>query len=90
MLEIGDTLSEQTCQAIRRDILVVIPDATVEVGGSGGHFTIGVVSDAFEGKGLLARQRLVYGAIKDLMAGDDAPVHAVDSLSTRTLLELRA
>ncbi|MFZ6184907.1 hypothetical protein [Nannocystis pusilla] len=29
-----------------------------------------------------AQQRLVYGAIAHLMAGDMAPVHAVDSLRT--------
>ena len=32
----------------------------------------------------IERQRLVYGAIADLMKGDKAPVHAVDSLKTRT------
>jgi acid stress-induced BolA-like protein IbaG/YrbA len=38
----------------------------------------------FAGKNMLESQRLVYSAITHLMAGDMAPVHAVDSLKTRT------
>jgi len=62
-----------------------IEGAAVQVTGSGGHFEISVVSNEFEGKNTLARQRLVYGAIAHLMKGDAAPVHAVDRLETRTL-----
>lgn len=69
---------------IRQAILAKIPDARVAVGGgSGGHFTIEVVSPVFAGKGMLESQRLVYGAIAHLMKGDGAPVHAVDKLTTR-------
>lgn len=69
--------------AVRDAILVAIPDAQVKVEGGGGHFTIEVVSPVFEGKRMLESQRLVLGAIKHLMAGDLAPVHAVDSIKTR-------
>ncbi len=58
------------------------PGDAVEVGGGGGHFTIKVVSAQFEGLNTLKKQRLVYSAIKDLMAGDSAPVHAIDSMQT--------
>ena len=68
---------------IRAAIEGALPDAQVVVGGSGGHFTIEVTSAAFAGKNTLGKQCLVYSAIKDLMAGDRAPVHAVDSLITR-------
>ncbi|HET6585112.1 MAG TPA: BolA/IbaG family iron-sulfur metabolism protein [Nannocystaceae bacterium] len=68
--------------AIRTAIETVIPDATVMVGGGGGHFTIQVVSKVFEGKSMLQSQRLVLGAIAHLMKGDRAPVHAVDKLTT--------
>lgn len=68
--------------AIRDAIVATIPDALVTVGGSGGHFTIEVVSPVFEGKSMLQSQRLVLGAIAHLMKGDRAPVHAVDSLRT--------
>jgi acid stress-induced BolA-like protein IbaG/YrbA len=74
----GDVL-----QAIRDAITGKIPGAHVEVSGGAGHFTIGVVSPEFAGKGMLASQRLVYGAIAHLMAGAAPPVHAVDKLTTR-------
>ncbi|MEZ4383008.1 MAG: BolA family protein [Nannocystaceae bacterium] len=70
--------------AIREAILGTIRDAEVEVSGGGGHYTIAVTSAVFAGKSRVAAQRLVYGAIAHLMAGDRAPVHAVDSLRTLT------
>lgn len=70
--------------AARRAIEAALPGATVAVEGSGGHFRIDVLSELFVGKTLLQKQRLVYSAITELMRGDDAPIHAVDSLVTRT------
>jgi len=61
-----------------------LPDAEVSVTGGGGHWSITVVSAWFAGKSMLESQRQVLGAIKHLLAGDQAPVHAVDSLVTRT------
>jgi acid stress-induced BolA-like protein IbaG/YrbA len=75
----GDVVS-----AIRAAIEEKIAGARAEVEGGGGHYSIVVTSREFEGKSMLASQRLVYGAIAHLMAGDRAPVHAVDSLKTRT------
>jgi acid stress-induced BolA-like protein IbaG/YrbA len=73
-----------TEDAIKSAIVGAIADANVTVtGGSGGHFTIDVVSPVFAGKGMLESQRLVYGAIAHLMKGDGAPVHAVDKLTTK-------
>lgn len=69
--------------AIQAAILASIPGAQVSVEGGGGHYAIEVVSEVFEGKGMLDSQRLVYGAIASLLKGDDAPVHAVDTLRTR-------
>jgi acid stress-induced BolA-like protein IbaG/YrbA len=74
-----------TKEAIRTAILERIPDAQIVVdAGSGGHFTIQVVSPVFAGKNMVESQRLVYGAIAHLMKGDGAPVHAVDKLTTKT------
>ena len=73
-----------TINAIEARILEALPGATVQVDGAGGHFVIAVTSAAFEGLNTLKKKRLVYGAIKDLMAGADAPVHAVDRLDTHT------
>jgi acid stress-induced BolA-like protein IbaG/YrbA len=70
-------------QALREAIESTIENSKAEVSGSGGHYTIDVVSPKFAGLGMLESQRLVYGAIAHLMSGDLAPVHAVDRLKTR-------
>lgn len=71
-------------EEIENAVKSAIPDAEVEVEGGGGHFALRVVSPIFEGKNRVARQRLVLGALKELMAGDRAPVHAIDRLITET------
>lgn len=67
-------------EEVKTAILKAIPDAEVEVLGGGGHFEIAVISPIFEGKRILEQQRIVYSAITHLMAGDTAPVHAVDKM----------
>lgn len=42
--------------------------------GGGGHFLVLVVSPRFEGVGRVAAQRMVYGALADLMTRD---IHAL-------------
>jgi acid stress-induced BolA-like protein IbaG/YrbA len=57
-----------------------MPDARVEVEGSDGvHFEALVVSPAFAGRAPLARHRLVYATLGELMGG------AIHALSLRTL-----
>jgi acid stress-induced BolA-like protein IbaG/YrbA len=70
--------------AISSSIQAQLPDAIVQVSGSGGHYNIDVVSAAFAGNSMLHNQRLVLSAIKHLINGAAPPVHAVDSLKTRT------
>lgn len=70
--------------ALREAIEGQIPNSRAEINGGGGHFNIEVTSPVFTGKGMLESQRLVYSAIAHMMKGDRAPVHAVDSLKTRT------
>jgi stress-induced morphogen len=70
--------------AIQAAVESAIPGAVVRATGGGGHYNVEVVSSAFEGKNTLARHRMVLTAIAPLMAGDMAPVHAVDSLVTET------
>jgi acid stress-induced BolA-like protein IbaG/YrbA len=79
-------LTMDVLAALRTAILEKIPDANVDVqpGSGGGHYTIAVVSPVFAGKNMVDSQRLVYGAIAHLMKGNDAPVHAVDKLTTKT------
>jgi acid stress-induced BolA-like protein IbaG/YrbA len=78
------TFEGSVIDALRSAIEQKIPQAQAVVNGGGGHFTIEVVSPVFAGKSMLESQKLVYGAIAHLMKGDGAPVHAVDSLKTRT------
>jgi stress-induced morphogen len=74
-LSIADALK----QAIARSV----PDAQVEVVSSGGgHYSLHVRSPAFRDRSTLERHRMVYTAIAPLMAGDTAPVHAIDTLQT--------
>ena len=74
---------DDVAAALREAILATIPDATVQVApGTPGHFEIRVASKTFAGQSLVQQQQRVYAAIKDLMAGDMAPVHAIDRLRT--------
>ncbi len=42
--------------------------------GGGGHFTVTIVADVFEGKGLLQRHRMVYAALGSAMQSE---IHAL-------------
>ena len=58
-----------------------LPGAQVEVSGADGvHFEATVVSAAFAGKLPLARHRLVYATLGELMGGE---IHAL-ALKTKT------
>ena len=75
---------EEIAEQMRDAITKAMPGATVSVtANSPGHFEVDVVSDAFEGLSRVKQQQLVYAAIAPLMAGDSAPVHAVDRMTTR-------
>ena len=78
------TLDGSIQEQIRRAVVEQIADAKVEVTGAGGHFSLVVTSREFQGKSTLAKQRLVLRAIAPLMSGQNAPVHAIDSLQTLT------
>ncbi len=66
---------------LRTALQTGIADATsIDVSGDGRHFNIAIVAPSFEGQSTLERHRRVLGAIRELMAGDDAPVHAIDSI----------
>jgi stress-induced morphogen len=76
-------MSNDVRAALEDAIRAALPDADVlATSGSGGHFTLAVTSKAFAGKSMMESHRLVYAAIAPLMKGDQAPVHAIDSLKT--------
>jgi len=70
--------------ALRKAIEQQIPNSRAAVSGGDGHFSIEVTSPAFAGRIRLERHWLVYLAIVHLLEGDASPVHAIDSLKTRT------
>lgn len=61
-------------------ILEVVDDSARHAGHAGNkgggesHFNVVIVSDAFQGQGRVQRQRAVYGALAEELAG---PVHAL-------------
>ena len=76
---------EALVDALREAVLAALPGAAVEVeAGSPGHFALSVVSADFAGLPRVRQQQKVYAAIAHLMAGDAAPVHAIDQLITKT------
>jgi len=69
-------------QELKELIELGLPGAYVEVRditGSGNHFEALVVSDTFEGKGLIERHQAVYAALGDTMR------ERVHALSLKTL-----
>ena len=67
-------------QTLQRLIEAGMPGALVEVDGEDGvHFEARVVSDAFRGKAPLARHRMVYATLGELMGG------AIHALALKTL-----
>jgi acid stress-induced BolA-like protein IbaG/YrbA len=76
-----EEIAQQLVQAIQRSL----PGAAVEVQiGSPGHFELAVTSSALAGRSRVKQQQTVYAAIAHLMAGDSAPVHAIDRMTIRT------
>ncbi len=68
---------------IKQRIASAIPGAGVVVNlASDRHYEISVVSAAFEGLSQVKQHQQVYAAITDLMAGDNASVHAIDRMNT--------
>lgn len=67
-------------QTIKNLIEQGLPGATAEVSGADGvHFEAVVTADAFRGKLPLARHRLVYATLGDLMGG------AIHALALKTV-----
>ena len=48
--------------------------------GGGGHFTVNIISDAFAGKSLIERHRMVYAAMGEMMQSE---IHAL-SINAKT------
>jgi stress-induced morphogen len=76
--------AEPVAEEIRARIERELPGARARVRSTAtGHFEIEVESAAFAGKPRVRQHQMVYAAIAPLMAGDAAPVHAIDRLDCR-------
>lgn len=69
---------------IRMLIEQALPGSHVTVTGDGRHFEAVVVSEAFAGRSLLQRHRLVLDAVHDRIASEE--LHAI-SIKTKTPAE---
>lgn len=54
--------------------------------GGAGHFQVNIVADAFDGKSLIERHRMVYAAVDDIMHSE---IHAL-SIQASTPGEVQA
>lgn len=65
---------------IERLIKATFPQARVEIrdlAGDGNHYAATVVDESFRGKNRVQQQRMVNLALKDILEGPDAPLHAL-------------
>jgi BolA protein len=82
---LGTADTDGVAREMKSAIESAIAGAAAEVDARGaGHYEVRVVAAAFEGKSLVQRQQMVYGAIGRFLLGDTAPVHAIDRMETRT------
>lgn len=69
---------------IKQRIETQIPNAQADViCGGERHYALTVISETFDGLSLVKQHQMVYATIKDLMAGNDAPIHAIDKMNLR-------
>jgi len=80
-------IDERLHAALNPDTLEIQDDSHMHAGHAsakgGGHFTVTIVADVFEGKSLIARHRLVYDALADAMQQE---IHAL-SIKAKTPTE---
>ncbi len=65
---------------IERLILATFPDAKVEIqdlAGDNNHFAATVIDESFRGKNRVQQQRMVNAALKEILEGQNAPLHAL-------------
>jgi BolA protein len=78
---------KQTLAGLTPSILEIQDDSALHAGHAGntggGHYTVFIVSDAFEGLPLIKRHRLVYDAVGSLM---EQAIHAL-SIQAKTSAE---
>ncbi|HUA54505.1 MAG TPA: BolA family protein [Candidatus Sulfotelmatobacter sp.] len=88
-MSVADSITTKLTAAFRPQRLQVIDESRHHAGHAGArpggetHFAVVIVADAFAGKSRVERQRLIYAALAEELAG---PVHAL-SLKALTSAE---
>ncbi|MGR3482627.1 BolA/IbaG family iron-sulfur metabolism protein [Salipiger marinus] len=70
---------------IEKLIRTAFPQAKVtitDLAGDGNHYAAEVIDESFRGQNRVQRQRAVYAALKDKMAGSHGDLHAL-ALTTK-------
>jgi len=88
-MRVAEAIRSKLTAALQPASLEIVDDSHKHAGHAGArpggesHFTVRIVSASFEGLSRVARQRLVYGALKDELATD---IHAL-AIEARTPAE---
>ncbi|QDF99726.1 BolA family transcriptional regulator [Azoarcus sp. DD4] len=73
-----DRMRSKLVAALAPDSVEIEDDSALHAGhagaGNGGHYTLSIVSNAFEGKNTVARHRMIYSALDDMMKSE---IHAL-------------
>jgi BolA protein len=79
-MSVADRIREKLASGLKPLRLEITDDSHLHAGHAGAreggesHFTVEIVSEAFEGVGRVQRQRMIYGLLAEELAG---PVHAL-------------
>lgn len=79
-MKIADIIEKKLTEALAPSKIDIVDESALHAGHAGArpegesHFRLLVVSDMFENRGRLERQRMVYQVMGDLMASD---IHAL-------------
>ena len=77
-MTVSDRMRE--CLAVLDPVAIEIEDDSARHAGhagaksGGGHYNLDIISDAFDGKNTVARHRMIYAALGDMMKGE---IHAL-------------
>ena len=80
MGRVTQAIRDKLTAAFRPERLEVVDDSARHAGHAGAreggesHFNVVIVADAFKGQGRIQRQRAIYSALSEELAG---PVHAL-------------
>lgn len=77
-MSIIERMRSRLTAAFAPESIEIVDDSALHAGhagaGNGGHYSLAIVSDAFQGKNTVARHRMIYSALDDMMKSE---IHAL-------------